>query len=108
MSEICMAYAEPSMITSGAHGIKTPAMMAVMINNPGARINRNLLETFGMISSFHNIFPPSARGCNNPHLPALLGPQRSCSNPANFLSHHVEYAAIPSDTAKTSTHTIDL
>src|ERR1700752_4877608 len=71
-------------------------------------MKRNLLETFGMISSLKNIFPPSAKGCNKPQGPALSGPTRSCKKEANLRSHQVEYAATPNEKAKTTTQRIPL
>ena len=78
-------------------------MMAVNIAKPGPRINKNLEEKFGMISSLKNNFNPSASGCNIPKGPALLGPRRSCKMAATFLSAKVVYIAITSEAITTMT-----
>jgi hypothetical protein len=38
----------------------------------------------GIISSFINIFTPSANGCKIPKGPALSGPKRSCKYAATL------------------------
>ena len=56
-------------------------------------MNKNLFESFGVISSFENNFKPSASGCNKPKIPAQFGPIRSCKNAATLRSAQVEYMA---------------
>ena len=60
--------------------------MAVNIARQGPRINKNLLEELGMISSLKNNFPPSASGCKIPHGPARSGPTLSCKIAATLRS----------------------
>ncbi len=55
-----------------------------------------------MISSLKNNFIPSAKGCNNPKGPALLGPLLSCKMAATFLSANVVYMAITSEPITTT------
>src|SRR5688572_23462579 len=81
----------------GPHGITALVIKAVIIASAGPAIKRNLDAALGMISSFMKSFKPSARGCNKPKGPALLGPRRSCITAATFLSAHVAYIAITID-----------
>jgi hypothetical protein len=48
--------------------------MAVIMANAGPMTNNNLLEVSGIISSLKNNFNPSAKGCNKPKKPIILGP----------------------------------
>ena len=55
-------------------GITAEPIHAVKIAREGPAINKNPLALVGMISSFKNILPPSANGCNIPQGPARFGP----------------------------------
>ena len=74
------------MVRPFPQGITALVIKAVIIERHGPRMNKNLFDTSGIISSFMNILTPSATGCNIPKIPALFGPKRSCMNAATFLS----------------------
>jgi hypothetical protein len=89
------------MITGLAQGTTALVTTAVTINKEGPKINKARLDTLGMISSFINIFTPSANGCNKPPQPARLVLFYLVRKAANFLSHNVAYAAAPKQIRKT-------
>ena len=74
ISVICNETVRPNNSILSPHGITALVIIAVIIANAGPRMNKNLDEKFGMISSLKNNFNPSANGCNNPNGPARLGP----------------------------------
>src|SRR6476646_9010545 len=84
-------------------GTTAPIIIDVSMARQGPRMNKNLEEKFGMISSLKNNFNPSANGCSIPKGPARFGPLLSCKMAATFLSANVEYMAITSDPLTTAT-----
>jgi len=59
-----------------------------------------LFECRGLIVSFKKSFSASAKGCNNPKYPTLLGPFRTCMYLNIFRSKRVVKATL------TNTHNI--
>ena len=101
-SAICNEISRPNKCTLLPHGITAPTIIAVSMARHGPRINKNLDEKLGMISSLKNNFNPSASGCKIPNGPARLGPLLSCKTAATLRSIYVEYIAITSEPLTTA------
>src|SRR6201996_6269168 len=74
ISVTCSGILCPPIDSVSPQGITAEPIQAVIIANDGPTMNKNLFEFAGMISSFMNIFAPSAKGCRMPKGPARLGP----------------------------------
>ena len=94
ISATCNAIVRPNKCTSVPQGITADVIKLAVIAKPGPKMNNHLLALVGIISSFMINFNPSAKGCNKPKGPALLGPGLSCNIAATLRSPKVVYKVI--------------
>jgi hypothetical protein len=80
--------------TASPKGITIQFNKLIAKLNTGANKKINLFAVAGIIASLNNNFTPSARGCNNPKNPTILGPFLRCIAPNIFLSANVKNATL--------------